>query len=92
MRLCANALSQLVIPTALRDEKTPSSMVSRGGRIFEQREATVKRYKTTFFKLKVSKQSKNCKNVLSLIDNTRVGFTDNSEWPNCGSCDTRICE
>ena len=41
MRLCANALSQLVIPTALRDEKTPSSMVSRGGRIFEQREATV---------------------------------------------------
>ena len=41
MRLCANALSQLVIPTALRDEKTPFSMVSRGGRIFEQREATV---------------------------------------------------
>ena len=41
MRLCSNALSQLVIPTALRDEKTPSSMVSRGGRIFEQREATV---------------------------------------------------
>ena len=41
MRLCANALSQLVIPTALCDEKTPSSMVSRGGRIFEQREATV---------------------------------------------------
>lgn len=41
MRLCANALSQLVIPTALRDDKTPSSMVSRGGRIFEQREATV---------------------------------------------------
>lgn len=41
MRLCANALSQLVIPTALRDEKTPSSMVSRDGRIFEQREATV---------------------------------------------------
>ena len=41
MRLCANALSQLVIPTALRDEKTPSSIVSRGGRIFEQREATV---------------------------------------------------
>ena len=41
MRLCANALSQLVIPTALRDEKTPSSMVSRSGRIFEQREATV---------------------------------------------------
>jgi hypothetical protein len=41
MRLCANALSQLVIPTALCDENTPSSMVSKGGRIFEQREATV---------------------------------------------------
>lgn len=41
MRLCANALSQLVIPTALRDDKTPSSMVSHTGRIFEQREATI---------------------------------------------------
>ncbi len=39
MRLCANALSQLIIPTALADEKTPLSMVSPGGRIFEQRKA-----------------------------------------------------
>lgn len=41
MRLCANALSQIVIPAALQDIETPSSMVSPGGRIFEQREATV---------------------------------------------------
>ena len=40
MRLCANALSQLVIPAALSDIKTPISMVSPGGRVFEQREAT----------------------------------------------------
>ena len=41
MRLCANALSQLVIPAALKDAQTPAAMVSRGGRIFEQREATI---------------------------------------------------
>ena len=41
LRLCANALSQLVIPAALQDIETPSSMVSPGGRIYEQREATV---------------------------------------------------
>lgn len=42
MRLCANALSQIVIPAALRDMETPASMVRPGGRIFEQREATVR--------------------------------------------------
>ena len=41
MRLCANALSQIVIPTALADTETPASMVRPGGRLFEQREATV---------------------------------------------------
>ena len=41
MRLCANALSQIVIPAALKDMETPASMVSPGGRIFEQREVTV---------------------------------------------------
>lgn len=41
MRLCANALAQLVIPAALEDMETPASMVRPGGRIFEQREAVV---------------------------------------------------
>lgn len=41
MRLCANAMAQLVIPAALEDMATPMSMVSPGGRIYEQREATV---------------------------------------------------
>ena len=41
MRLCANALSQIVIPAALKDAETPASMVRPGGRIFEQRGATV---------------------------------------------------
>lgn len=41
LRLCSNALAQLVIPAALNDEQTPMSMVMPGGRIFEQREATV---------------------------------------------------
>ena len=42
MRLCANALSQIVIPAALADSETPASMVRPGGRIYEQREATVR--------------------------------------------------
>ncbi len=41
MRLCSNTLAQLVIPAALKDMDTPASMIMPGGRIFEQREATV---------------------------------------------------
>ena len=41
MRLCANTLSQIVIRAALKDMETPLSMVRPGGRLFEQREATV---------------------------------------------------
>ena len=39
MRLCSNALAQLVIPAALEDMETPASMVRPGGRYFEQRKA-----------------------------------------------------
>lgn len=42
MRLCANALAQLVIPAALEDMETPNAMVRPGGRIYEQREATAR--------------------------------------------------
>lgn len=41
MRLCSNTLAQLVIPAALADMETPTSMVRPGGRIYEQRKATV---------------------------------------------------
>ena len=41
MRLCANALSQLVIPAALADPETPAAMVRPGGRLYEQRQATI---------------------------------------------------
>ena len=41
LRLCSNALAQLVIPAALEDMETPHSMVRPGGRYFEQRAATV---------------------------------------------------
>jgi len=40
MRLCGNALSQLVIPAALQDDASTKAMMVPGGRIFEQREAT----------------------------------------------------
>lgn len=40
MRLCGNALTQLVIPAALNDPDSTNAMMAPGGRIFEQREAT----------------------------------------------------
>ena len=40
MRLCANALAQLVIPAALDDMETPHAMVRPGGRLYEQRKVT----------------------------------------------------
>ena len=41
MRLCSNALAQLVIPAAMEDMETPASMIRPGGRIYEQRQATI---------------------------------------------------
>ena len=41
LRLCSNALAQLVIPAALEDMETPAAMVRPGGRYFEQRKATI---------------------------------------------------
>ena len=41
LRLCSNALAQLVIPAAIKDIEYPTSMVNPGGRIYEQRLAAV---------------------------------------------------
>lgn len=41
LRLCSNALAQLVIPAALEDMETPAAMVRPGGRLYEQRAATL---------------------------------------------------
>ncbi len=41
MRLCSNALAQLVIPAAIADMETPAAMVRPGGRLYEQRAATL---------------------------------------------------
>lgn len=41
MRLCGNALTQLVIPAALVDSESTHEMVVPGGRLFEQRRATL---------------------------------------------------
>lgn len=40
MRLCGNALTQLVIPAALVDSESTREMIIPGGRLFEQRKAT----------------------------------------------------
>ena len=41
LRLCSNALAQLVIPAALEDMETPAAMIRPGGRLYEQRAATL---------------------------------------------------
>ena len=41
MRLCGNALTQLVIPAALADPESTRAMLVPGGRLFEQSKATV---------------------------------------------------
>lgn len=41
MRLCGNALTQLVIPAALADNASTQAMMVPGGRIYEQRRATL---------------------------------------------------
>ena len=41
MRLCGNALTQLVIPAALVDSESTRAMLVPGGRLYEQRKATV---------------------------------------------------
>jgi len=40
MRLCGNALTQLVIPAALADNESTQEMIVPGGRLYEQRRAT----------------------------------------------------
>ena len=42
MRLCSNALTQLVIPAALEDRASTDAMLVPGGRLYEQREATMR--------------------------------------------------
>ena len=42
LRLCGNALTQLVIPAAMKDTASTRAMLSPGGRIYEQREAAVR--------------------------------------------------
>ena len=42
MRLCSNALMQLVIPAALADNESTQEMLVPGGRLYEQREACCK--------------------------------------------------
>ncbi|MBR3838043.1 MAG: aminotransferase class I/II-fold pyridoxal phosphate-dependent enzyme [Clostridia bacterium] len=40
MRLCSNALAQLVVPAALEDPESTREMLVPGGRLYEQRETT----------------------------------------------------
>ena len=42
LRLCGNALTQLVIPAAMNDSESTRAMLAPGGRVYEQREAACK--------------------------------------------------
>ncbi|MBP3436764.1 MAG: aminotransferase class I/II-fold pyridoxal phosphate-dependent enzyme [Clostridia bacterium] len=42
MRLCSNALTQLVVPAALADSESTRAMLVPGGRLYEQREAAMR--------------------------------------------------
>lgn len=41
MRLCGNAVTQLAVPAALADEQSTQAMLVPGGRLYEQRKATI---------------------------------------------------
>jgi alanine-synthesizing transaminase len=41
MRLCGNAVTQLAVPAALADEESTKAMLVPGGRLYEQRKATI---------------------------------------------------
>ena len=41
MRLCGNALTQLVIPAAMADRDSTQKMIVPGGRLYEQRRAVI---------------------------------------------------
>ena len=41
MRLCGNALTQLVIPAALNDPESTIDMITPGGRLYEQRKVAI---------------------------------------------------
>jgi alanine-synthesizing transaminase len=45
MRLCPNTLAQTIIPAALADNESTQAMVRPGGRLLEQRNATVRELK-----------------------------------------------
>ncbi len=42
MRLCSNTIPQLAIPAALRDTESTRAMMCPGGRLYEQREVTMR--------------------------------------------------
>ena len=41
MRLCGNAVTQLAVPAALADEESTKAMLVPGGRLYDQRKATI---------------------------------------------------
>ena len=78
MRLCGNALTQLVIPAALDDTAYTESMIAPGGRLYEQREATARELSKieglTFVKNSAAFY------MFPKLDKKRLGITDEKKF------------
>lgn len=78
MRLCGNALTQLVIPAALDDTAYTESMIAPGGRLYEQREATARELSKieglTFVKNSAAFY------MFPKLDKKRFGITDDKKF------------
>lgn len=78
MRLCGNALTQLIIPAALDDTEYTESMIAPGGRLYEQREATARELSKieglTFVKNSAAFY------MFPKLDKKRFGITDDKKF------------
>ena len=78
MRLCGNALTQLVIPAALQDEQSTRELLIPGGRLYEQREAAVQAIRR-FDCLSVVKNTA-AFYIFPRIDLTKCPITDDKKF------------
>ena len=78
MRLCSNALTQLVIPAALADEESTKKLLLPGGRLYEQREAALREIEKIEGLSCV--KNKAAFYIFPKIDIERFGITDDKKF------------
>ncbi len=78
MRLCSNALTQLVIPAALADDESTKKMILPGGRLYEQRAAAFRELEKIDGISCV--KNKAAFYIFPKIDSKRFGITDDKKF------------